>query len=767
MQKYSVNQYIVNNILNWAQTGAIAIPEIQRPFVWSSSKVRDLMDSLYNGYPIGYIIAWKNPNVRLKDGSRAEGRKVLIDGQQRVISLKAAVLGEKIITKDYQEKHIHISFHPIEEKFETLTPAIEKDPRWIPVISEILKSHGNLFSAVEDYCSKNPEVPKDLVQRSLTKLDQIKNCQVGFIELEADLDIEVVTEIFVRINSQGVTLGQADFAMSKIASYDEKGRFGPHLRKAIDYFCHLAKAPHFYECLEEKDPEFSKTNYFPKMRWLKNENDDLYDPDYSDVLRVALTKEFERGRMRDLVSLLSGRNFETRDFEQEIMDESFERLSSAVYDLINETHFKRFVMILKSAGFIDKGMISSQNVLNMAYAIYLKLRDLKIENNDIEKYVQKWLLMSILTGRYSGSPESQIDTDIKNIVLKGIDNYLGAIEEAQLSDAFWNVELVQELDKSTITSPHLQVFFASQVKNNTLGFLSKDITVRDLISHRGDVHHVFPKAFLKKKYPNRRDYNQVANYVFAQSEINIKIGNKSPDVYFQEILEQCKEGKTEYGNITSQNELMQNLTDHAIPHSIFDQGIENYPEFLEQRRRLMARKIKDYYHSLSGVNDDSLAQTNHLKVIGNGETDIVEFKEGLGWNKEQPNDYNLEKATAKVTASFLNSKGGQLYLGVKDNKDIVGVGDDIYQSRGKNIDGFLTRLTTAIQKYLGKTINQYIKIEMLTLEGKSVCLINVLPSANPVYLKDGNIKGFYVRSSATSHPLDVEEANSYIASHWS
>ena len=99
MQKYSVNQHLIETILSFVKAGDIAIPEIQRPFVWDSSKVRDLMDSLYQGYPIGYVIAWRNPNVRLKDGSLSEGKKILIDGQQRVTALTAAILGEYVVNK--------------------------------------------------------------------------------------------------------------------------------------------------------------------------------------------------------------------------------------------------------------------------------------------------------------------------------------------------------------------------------------------------------------------------------------------------------------------------------------------------------------------------------------------------------------------------------------------------------------------------------------------------------------------------------------------
>jgi len=128
-QKYSVNQHLIESVITWVKDGDIAIPEIQRPFVWDSSKVRDLMDSLYQGYPIGYIIAWRNPNVRLKDGRLSEGKRVLIDGQQRVTALTAAVLGQQVVNKEYKKITIRIAFNPVDEKFEVLNPAIEKDKK--------------------------------------------------------------------------------------------------------------------------------------------------------------------------------------------------------------------------------------------------------------------------------------------------------------------------------------------------------------------------------------------------------------------------------------------------------------------------------------------------------------------------------------------------------------------------------------------------------------------------------------------------------------
>lgn len=594
MQKYAVNQYLIGNILSDVQMGQIAIPEIQRPFVWDSVKVRDLMDSLYKGFPVGYIIAWKNPDVRLKDGTISSGKKVLIDGQQRVTALRAAILGEKVVDKDYKEVRIQIAFNPLTEEFATVTPAIKKDIQWIPDISSFLK-YEDIFTVVEDYCDKNTEANRKQIGERFQKLLSIKNKQIGFIELMESLDIETVTEIFIRINSKGVVLSQADFAMSKIAS---SGDFGVNLRKLIDYFCHLAREPKFFKQISENDSEFINTGYLEKISWLKDANDDLYDPDYSDVIRVAFTKNFERGKLSDLVSLLSGRNFETREYEEAIIKSTFQKLEKGLLDFTNQANFEKFVMIIKSTGFCSSSLINSQNALNFAYALYLKMRDQNIHQGIIEKVVKRWFVMSVLTGRYSGSAESTFDFDIKNIVKHGAEGYLKEIEDSTLSDGFWNVGLVQELDKSSNSNPFLNAFWAAQIYFNDEGFLSTDIKVKDMIEYRGDIHHLFPRDYIRKTYSSKSDYNQIANYVYLQQEINIAIGNKSPKEYFDEIVNQIESGKHKYGNIMDKDQLKENLAKHCIPESIFDATSDNYMDFLSTRRKLMAKKIEKYYKSL-------------------------------------------------------------------------------------------------------------------------------------------------------------------------
>ena len=334
------------------------------------------------------------------------------------------------------------------------------------------------------------------------------------------------------------------------------------------------------------------------MSWLRKENDDIYDPTYTDMLRVAFTTEFRRGRLQDLVALLSGRNFETKQFEEVIVEDSFTRLKAAALRFMNETHFKRFLMIIRSAGFVDASMIGSQNALNFAYILYLTLRDLKYPDADIERLVRRWFVMSVLTGRYSSSPESAIDPDIRQIHEQGIAAYADGIMQGQLSDTFWDVALPQAMVTSVASSPLFRVFQAAQVKLGDRGFLSSDITVRELIEVKSDVHHLFPRDYLKKHGLSRGQYNQIANYVVAQSEINIAIGNKEPKIYFNQLLEQCNGGPKRYGNITELDKLRENFRMNAIPDGMESMSVEDYPTFLATRRKLMAQKIKTYFGAL-------------------------------------------------------------------------------------------------------------------------------------------------------------------------
>ncbi|CAN5651705.1 DUF262 domain-containing protein [soil metagenome] len=597
MAKYSVHQQPVETLLAWIKSGDIAIPEIQRPFVWKAARVRDLIDSLYQGYPVGYIITWRNPDVKLKNGELSAGRKVLIDGQQRITALTAAIVGQRVLNDNYKEIYIRISFNPLTEIFEVFNKAIENSSEWINNINPIINDEISITKAIKEYMTANPLVDESLIEERIENLKKIKNKQVGIIELDHSLDIDTVTDIFIRINQKGVVLSNADFVMSKIASDEKHG--GNKMRKMIDYFCRLVVDKDFNKNIIDNDKEFASHEYYKSIKWMASGDDDLYVPSYIDFLRVAYTYKFSRGKFSDLVALLSGRNFESRTYEEDIATESFQKLSDSLHDFANQTNYQRFIMLVKSTGLISDKLISSKNSINFSYALYLKLRK---ENNlpdaEVQHYVKRWLVMSLLVSRYSGSADSTIDEDIKQINDKGIAVYLTNMEQTSLSDGFWDFGLVSALETSSVNNNAYNVYLAAQCYKKSKAFLAKSMTINTLIEQRGDIHHIFPKKYLIDNGFEQKLYNQVANYVYTEQSTNIKIGKMSPSEYFFKVKEQIEKGIFDITTLDAETLLFENLQENEIPVSILTNTHENYEDFLLERRKLIAKKIKEYYYSL-------------------------------------------------------------------------------------------------------------------------------------------------------------------------
>lgn len=601
-EKYNVENKPLEQVLGFIKSGEIAIPEIQRPFVWKQIQVRDLIDSLFMGYPTGYLIISQSPDLKLKSGRKLPGKKIMIDGQQRITALMTAILGEEVTNSDFKKGRIIIAFNPLasdddEEKFRVQTPAVLKDRRWIPDIAEVFKTDFDSYDFVQQYCAINKDVsPKDL-NRTLMRLLDIKNRQLGIIMLNNELNIDEVTEIFIRINSQGTKLNQSDFAMSRMAANEKFG--GNMLRKAIEYFSHLAALPDWYsEMINDK--EFMGTPYAEKMKWLKKDKETVYDPDYNDILRVAFMYKFCRAKMKDLVALLEGRNFETKENEERISENTYKLMTEGVLDYMNQYSFSNFILAVKSAGFISSKLINSQMTLDFAYTLYLLLSaDPDIKKTKVKHYVLKWYVLTTLTSRYITSPESIMDYDVKRIQERGFLPYFKEVESADLSDAFWNTQLLQRLESASISSPYLNVFLAAQIYFGENSLFSNGTKVGDLIDIVGDVHHIFPRKYLMKNHITERNrYNQIANFTYLDPQINKAIGDAAPCVYFKKAVESAKIRKPLYGNIKTNKELLDNMEQNGISPDIVNWDYRNYDEFLSTRRIYMAKKIKSYYESL-------------------------------------------------------------------------------------------------------------------------------------------------------------------------
>lgn len=585
MSTYETKNMAISSVLTAIRDGNIAIPEIQRPFVWDAVKVRDLMDSMYHGYPIGFIITWRNADTRLKDGSVSSGKSIIIDGQQRITALTAAMVGQEVLNKKFLKKRIKISFNPIEERFEVWTPALDKSSKWIPDISVLFADAFNQWRFINDYVSKNENTDGDCVDKVLANLIGMKNIQIGVIELSSELEIETVTEIFTRINSKGVSLSQSDFVMSKIASNTDYQ--GVDIRKAIDYFCHALASPSDFVNIKNNDHDFVQSHLFEKISWVGNQKLYSYIPKYADMVKVIFAYKFKRGKIGQLVQLLSGRDFDAKENREEIAEDTFHKFEEGLVDFCNKNNFENYTMILQSMGIHNFDYIRSINALNFGYALYLLLKEKKVDAQKRDFIVRRFVMLSLLTQRFSGSSESQIDFDIRRFDELDPKKHLADIEAGQLSDAFWNHTLIQRLETNQIGPIHY-IYLFTQIKEKDKGFLSNPTTVQSMLDMHGDIHHIFPKNYLRKNGINdKREYNQIANYAMVKKEINIKISDKAPRDYLHLL------GLSREDGIVSDN-----FEENAVPIELFDMDVNDYQEFLSLRRKLMAYKIKSYYYSL-------------------------------------------------------------------------------------------------------------------------------------------------------------------------
>lgn len=591
---YKITQYSVSSILGYVENSQIAIPEIQRPFVWKGEEVRALIDSLYEGYPIGYLIVWQNSQVRVRGFGKGGTKKILIDGQQRVTALMAALLGKEVLDEQYQSHRIRIAFNPLaqtgEERFAVCDEKHEKDSRWIPDISIFFRRDFSFRQFEKEYKEANPEEDFTLLEQSVDTLKEIVKHQVGVIELSFLLDIDVVSEIFIRINLQGKPLNQEDFVMSKISVNEEYS--GDYIRNCIDYFCHLLREPSFYSVLQQNETEFFNSEYGQAVAWCKNGEQSLYVPSYADVLKVVLISYFGKVRIGDLVHLLSGRTGEKKgltkkEVSKKLSEESFIKLGTGVKAFVCEKNFVGFQRALKKAGYGCTRLLYSQSILNYCYAMYLLMDRQGIDEKQKESLMARWITMAMLTGHYQSGGESTVLRDYANAEEEGFASYLKQIEELKLTEEFYTSILPDKFTSTTARTAPFLAYVATQCARG-IHSLYSDVSIEELYKNKAESYQILPKAYLVKcGYKTREIYGQVANITYISKEIKDIVKKKSPADY-----------RTKLEEAIGSEAMMASLKENGLTEEIFTGGEKDITRILENRRKQMALEIQEFYKTL-------------------------------------------------------------------------------------------------------------------------------------------------------------------------
>ena len=591
---YKITQYSVSSILGYVENSQIAIPEIQRPFVWKGEEVRALIDSLSEGYPIGYLIVWQNSQVRVRNFGKGGTKKILIDGQQRVTALMAALLGKEVLDEQYQSHRIRIAFNPLagkgEERFAVCDTKHEEDSRWIPDISIFFRRDFSFRQFEKEYKEANPDEDFTPLEESVDTLKEIVKHQVGVIELSFLLDIDVVSEIFIRINLQGKPLNQEDFVMSKISVNEQYG--GDYIRNCIDYFCHLLREPSFYQVLQQNETEFFNSEYGKALTWCQNEEQSLYIPSYADVLKVVLISYFGKTRIGDLVHLLSGRDgekkiFSKKEISKKVSEEAFEKLGAGVKAFVCEENFQGFQKALKKAGYSCSRLLYSQSVLNYCYAMYLLMYRQGIGEKERESLLSKWITMAMITGHYQSGGESTVQKDYANAQEEGFASYLAQIEELKLTDEFYNNILPEKFTSTTARTAPFLAYVATQCARGVHSLYS-DVTIEELYKNKTESYQILPKAYLAKcGYKTREIYGQVANLTYISKETKDIIRKKSPVDY-----------KVDLEKAIGIEKICTSLKENGLTETIFTANETDVIQILADRRRQMASEIRDFYKTL-------------------------------------------------------------------------------------------------------------------------------------------------------------------------
>ncbi len=575
--------YDLSGLLHYIEIGDIALPDIQRPFVWSNAKVRDLFDSMYRGFPVGYFLFWENvtggatKQIRVGSKQHTIARLLIVDGQQRLTSLFAVFRGRKVLDEDYKERQIEVAFRPRDGKFEVADIAIRRDPEWIANISDLWASRSSSRKLVNDFIAKLAvKAPlssddEEAIAHNLDRLIDLQKYPFTALEIASSVDEEQVADIFVRINSEGVRLNQADFILTLMSVFWDEGRM------ALETFCrHSRQAP-------SPGSPASPFNHF-------------IQPDPDQLLRVAVAYGFERGRLKSVYQVLRGKDMDTGAYSPERRDQQFAVLQAAQAEVLNLTYWHQFLSCLIGAGFRSGDMISSQNGLLYAYAFYLVGRKrFGLAEHTLQRLVGRWFFAASLTGRYTNSPETVMDGDLNR--LKEVQDAAGfvatleGIMANELTNDFWTVTLPANLDSSSARNPELFAYTAAQ---NRLGapVLFSHKKVADLLDpaiktkkKALERHHLFPRAWLEREgVDDLKRINQVGNFALLEWPDNIDISDDAPTDYVPKI--QPRFSATEWTCMHEQHALPAGW--HTMP----------YDAFLIERRKLMAAIIRKGFESL-------------------------------------------------------------------------------------------------------------------------------------------------------------------------
>lgn len=575
-------RYDVESVLLDIKRGDLALPDLQRPFVWDMSKVRKLFDSMYRGFPIGSLMFWATQgNSKTRsigvDEKQREPNRLVIDGQQRLTALYAVIRGEEVLDKNFQNVTLKIAFRPRDGDFKVGDARTEGDPEYFRSITELWRSQ-NPFGMIDDFADRLRQRRRiadgdvAVIKHNLNAVYRLAKYPLVTIEIDKEASEEAVADIFVRINSEGSRLVQSDFILTLMSV------FSPDTRRRLE--------------------EFSRRSALPAMAGEASPYNQVIKPKPNDLVRVAVALGFQRARLSAVYKLLRGKNPETEDVAPEERDGNFRRLEEAVGEVLDLTHWHLFLDHMRGAGFRSGDLVSSENAILYAYSLYLFGRlHAGVAEKPLGRLIAQWAFFVSLTARYSGSTETVMEEDLQKVAAaktpEEFERVLAGLMDSVLTHDFWEAELVSDLDTSNLKSPAALAFRVAQIRLGGPALFSDDpifLMFDPAIQSKRKVielHHLFPKSWLRSQgIEDRSEINQVANVAIVEWPDNADVSSAAPSDYVPR--QRAHFSPEKWADMCAF---------HALP-----QGWEtmSYPEFLAKRRPLIAQMIRRGFEHLGG-----------------------------------------------------------------------------------------------------------------------------------------------------------------------
>lgn len=579
----------IGDLLREVQTGHIGLPDLQRPFVWKDNKVRELFDSMLKGFPIGFVMLWESPKeyetksqIGLNDKAYSAPRDLVIDGQQRLTALLAAIKGVKIKDVNYKERNIKISFNPLTREFQVWTQAYERAQEWISAVSDVFAAKDNnvLSKLRKAYIrqlndrrvkDEKPELTDDeetRIEDNINDLLNLADYTLPTLEIKNLANEEEVADIFVRVNSGGQKLTEKNFIETLLSVYDYT------MHRTINDFCRNSRIPQ------------QGTSY-----------NHILEADPVHIIRVVVGLAFKRARLKYAYMLLRGKDLKTGISSRETQTENLQRFSDSLSLVTNLNHWHAFMNIVAGAGYLKGSLISSENAVVFSYMLYLIGKvEYKVAPVTLTRLMQRWFFMATICGYYTDSPESTVERQFAELrSVSSADEFVSLIENDinnHFTDDYFNYNLINDLATSSTTSPIWYGYVASlNVLNYPMLFSTTPTSKYFIVGTSGnkssiDIHHIFPKHYLATLgIDEDRERNQIANYTYLDYSTNIDISDNPPSTYVAAYRKRL--GEEGYKVACEQN---------ALP-----EDFENlsYADFLVARRKLMAKLIRKAYNKLS------------------------------------------------------------------------------------------------------------------------------------------------------------------------